>query len=127
MAMGLAAPWYRRGVTFVESSIPCSHGRRALVVKGVEEMENAELNSKYQDKAVEYLLHRANSKKSKIKRTICVGRRPSLAWGSVKVDMPFLGEKRTMVLQHMDAGNLKRERRLTTREKANRVGQEKAS
>ncbi|RRT34597.1 hypothetical protein B296_00036176 [Ensete ventricosum] len=25
-AMGLAAPWYRRGGTSVESSIPCSHG-----------------------------------------------------------------------------------------------------
>ncbi|RWV90697.1 hypothetical protein GW17_00047079 [Ensete ventricosum] len=33
-AMGLAAPWYRRGGTSVESSIPCSHGGRALVVKG---------------------------------------------------------------------------------------------
>ncbi|RWW16008.1 hypothetical protein GW17_00020128 [Ensete ventricosum] len=33
-AMGLAVPWYRRGETSVESSIPCSHGRRALVVKG---------------------------------------------------------------------------------------------
>ncbi|RWV95001.1 hypothetical protein GW17_00042415 [Ensete ventricosum] len=48
--MGLAAPWYRRGNTSVESSIPCSHGGRALVVRGVEEVENAEANSKYQDK-----------------------------------------------------------------------------
>ncbi|RWW08185.1 hypothetical protein GW17_00028388 [Ensete ventricosum] len=32
-AMGLAAPWYHRGGTSVESSIPCSHGGRALVVK----------------------------------------------------------------------------------------------
>ncbi|RRT34220.1 hypothetical protein B296_00046126 [Ensete ventricosum] len=32
-AMDLAAPWYRRGGTFVESSIPCSHGGRAMVVK----------------------------------------------------------------------------------------------
>ncbi|RWW89697.1 hypothetical protein BHE74_00001268 [Ensete ventricosum] len=50
-AMGLAAPWYRRGGTFVESSIPCSHGGRALVVKGAEEVENAKANSKYQDRA----------------------------------------------------------------------------
>ncbi|RRT31817.1 hypothetical protein B296_00057581 [Ensete ventricosum] len=49
--MGLAAPWYRRGVTSVESSIPCSHGGRALVVRGVEEVENAKANSKYQDRA----------------------------------------------------------------------------
>ncbi|RWV88354.1 hypothetical protein BHE74_00020249 [Ensete ventricosum] len=48
--MGLAAPWYRRGGTFVESSIPCSHGGRAFVVKGAEEVENAKANSKYQDK-----------------------------------------------------------------------------
>ncbi|RRT64963.1 hypothetical protein B296_00003888 [Ensete ventricosum] len=33
-AMGLAVPWYRRGRTSVESSIPYSHGRRALVIKG---------------------------------------------------------------------------------------------
>ncbi|RWV84020.1 hypothetical protein GW17_00054308 [Ensete ventricosum] len=50
-AMGLAAPWYRRGGTSVESSIPCSHGGRALVVKGAEEVENAKANSKYQDRA----------------------------------------------------------------------------
>ncbi|RWW23516.1 hypothetical protein GW17_00012231 [Ensete ventricosum] len=50
-AMGLAAPWYRRGGTSMESSIPCSHGGRALVVKGAEEVENAKANSKYQDKA----------------------------------------------------------------------------
>ncbi|RWW47414.1 hypothetical protein BHE74_00046595 [Ensete ventricosum] len=50
-AMGLAAPWYRRGRTSVESSIPCSHGGRALVVKGAEEVENAKANSKYQDRA----------------------------------------------------------------------------
>ncbi|RRT78871.1 hypothetical protein B296_00001668 [Ensete ventricosum] len=47
--MGLAALWYRRGGTSVELSIPCSHGGRALVVKGVEEVENIEINSKYQD------------------------------------------------------------------------------
>ncbi|RWV85411.1 hypothetical protein GW17_00052796, partial [Ensete ventricosum] len=29
-AMGLTIPWYRRGRTSVESSIPCSHGGRAL-------------------------------------------------------------------------------------------------
>ncbi|RRT53626.1 hypothetical protein B296_00048445, partial [Ensete ventricosum] len=33
--------------TSMESSIPCSHGGRALVVKGAEEVENAEANSKY--------------------------------------------------------------------------------
>ncbi|RWV92698.1 hypothetical protein GW17_00044900 [Ensete ventricosum] len=44
--MGLAAPWYHRGGTSVESSIPCSHGGRALVVKGAEEVENAKANSK---------------------------------------------------------------------------------
>ncbi|RWW09209.1 hypothetical protein GW17_00027314 [Ensete ventricosum] len=51
MAMGLAAPWYRRCGTSVELSIPCSHGGRVLVVKGVEEVENAKANSKYQDRA----------------------------------------------------------------------------
>ncbi|RZR72560.1 hypothetical protein BHM03_00014616 [Ensete ventricosum] len=50
-AMGLVAPWYRRGGTSVESSIPCSHRGRAFVVKGAEEVENAEANSKCQDKA----------------------------------------------------------------------------
>ncbi|RRT80275.1 hypothetical protein B296_00007144 [Ensete ventricosum] len=49
--MGLGAPWYRRGGTSVESSIPCSHGGRALVVKGVDEVTNVETNSKYQDRA----------------------------------------------------------------------------
>ncbi|RWW68970.1 hypothetical protein BHE74_00023472 [Ensete ventricosum] len=39
------------GGTSVESSISCFHGGRALVVKGVEEVENAEANSKYQDRA----------------------------------------------------------------------------
>ncbi|RZS29381.1 hypothetical protein BHM03_00063105 [Ensete ventricosum] len=53
-AMGLAAPWYHKGRIFVESSIPCSHGGRTLVVKGAEEIENAETNSKYQDKAERY-------------------------------------------------------------------------
>ncbi|RRT80815.1 hypothetical protein B296_00013116 [Ensete ventricosum] len=38
------------GRTSVKSSIPCSHGGRALVVKGAEEVENAETNSKYQDR-----------------------------------------------------------------------------
>ncbi|RRT45365.1 hypothetical protein B296_00046667 [Ensete ventricosum] len=50
-AMGLAVPWYCRGKTSVEASIPCSHGGRALVVKGAEKVENAEANSKYQDRA----------------------------------------------------------------------------
>ncbi|RRT69422.1 hypothetical protein B296_00018077 [Ensete ventricosum] len=40
----------RTSETSMESSIPCSHGGRALVVKGVKEVENAEENSKYQDK-----------------------------------------------------------------------------
>ncbi|RRT66924.1 hypothetical protein B296_00008625 [Ensete ventricosum] len=42
---------YRSGRTYVESSIPCSHGGRALVVKGAEEVENAKANFKYQDRA----------------------------------------------------------------------------
>ncbi|RZS03758.1 hypothetical protein BHM03_00033968 [Ensete ventricosum] len=47
----IVAPWNRRGETSMESSIPCSHRGRALVVKGTEDVENAEANSKYQDKA----------------------------------------------------------------------------
>ncbi|RZR76574.1 hypothetical protein BHM03_00001400 [Ensete ventricosum] len=38
------------GGTSVKSSVPCSHGGRALVVKGAKEIENAEANSKYYDK-----------------------------------------------------------------------------
>ncbi|RRT46051.1 hypothetical protein B296_00028109 [Ensete ventricosum] len=49
-ATGLAAPWYRRGGTSVESSIPSSYRGRALIVKGAKEMENAEANSKYKDR-----------------------------------------------------------------------------
>ncbi|RZR95763.1 hypothetical protein BHM03_00024642 [Ensete ventricosum] len=49
-AMGLAAPWYRRGGTSMESSIPYSHRGRALVVKRAKEVENAKANSKYQDR-----------------------------------------------------------------------------
>ncbi|RRT45774.1 hypothetical protein B296_00054886 [Ensete ventricosum] len=49
--MGLATPWYRRGETSVESSIPCSYGGRTLVVKGAKKVDNTEANSKYQDKA----------------------------------------------------------------------------
>ncbi|RWW37645.1 hypothetical protein BHE74_00057209 [Ensete ventricosum] len=41
-AMSLATLCYCRGRTSMESSIPCSHGGRALVVKGAEEVENAE-------------------------------------------------------------------------------------
>ncbi|RZS01139.1 hypothetical protein BHM03_00030945 [Ensete ventricosum] len=41
----------RRGRTSVESSNPCSYGWRTLVMKEAEEVENAEANSKYQDKA----------------------------------------------------------------------------
>ncbi|RZR99616.1 hypothetical protein BHM03_00029178 [Ensete ventricosum] len=50
-AMGLVASWYHRGETSVESSIPCSHRGGALVIKGVEEVENIKANSKYQDRA----------------------------------------------------------------------------
>ncbi|RWV83571.1 hypothetical protein GW17_00054797 [Ensete ventricosum] len=57
-AMGLAPSWYRKGGTSVESSIPCSHGWRALVVKGAEEVENAEANSKYRGKAEAKELHK---------------------------------------------------------------------
>ncbi|RZS08681.1 hypothetical protein BHM03_00039689 [Ensete ventricosum] len=39
------------GRTSMKSSIPCSHGGRALVVKGAEEVENAKANSRYQDMA----------------------------------------------------------------------------
>ncbi|RWV92936.1 hypothetical protein GW17_00044644 [Ensete ventricosum] len=46
-AMGLVAPWYHKGRTFMELSILCSYGGRALVMKGVEEVKNAEANSKY--------------------------------------------------------------------------------
>ncbi|RZR94996.1 hypothetical protein BHM03_00023779 [Ensete ventricosum] len=49
-AMGLAVPWYHRGGTSMESSIPCSYGGRALVMKGAEEVQNTEVNSKYYDK-----------------------------------------------------------------------------
>ncbi|RWW26245.1 hypothetical protein BHE74_00001515 [Ensete ventricosum] len=49
--IGLATLWYRRGRTFMESSVPCSHVGRALVVTRVEKVEIAEANSKYQDKA----------------------------------------------------------------------------
>ncbi|RWV80221.1 hypothetical protein GW17_00058543 [Ensete ventricosum] len=59
-AMGLAAPWYSRGGTSMESSIPCSHGGRALVVKGTEEVENAKANSKYQDRAEAKKLHQTD-------------------------------------------------------------------
>ncbi|RZR78904.1 hypothetical protein BHM03_00004440 [Ensete ventricosum] len=50
-AMGLVVLWYRKGETFMEASIPCCHGGRVLVAKGAEEVENAEANSKYQDRA----------------------------------------------------------------------------
>ncbi|RWW24314.1 hypothetical protein BHE74_00033939 [Ensete ventricosum] len=49
--MGLATPWDCKGRISVESSIPCSHGGRVLVVKGDEKVENVGANSKYQDKA----------------------------------------------------------------------------
>ncbi|RWW30604.1 hypothetical protein GW17_00004814 [Ensete ventricosum] len=43
--MGLVTLWYPRDKTSVESSLPCSYGGRALVVKGAEEVENTEINS----------------------------------------------------------------------------------
>ncbi|RRT85193.1 hypothetical protein B296_00000105 [Ensete ventricosum] len=52
-AMGLAVSWYRRGGTSVEVSIPCSHGGRMLDPKGAKEVDNAEANSKYQERAEE--------------------------------------------------------------------------
>ncbi|RWW85106.1 hypothetical protein BHE74_00006246 [Ensete ventricosum] len=58
--MGLAVPWYRRGGTSVEASFPCSHGGRVLVMKGAEEVENAEANSKYQDRAEAKELHKTS-------------------------------------------------------------------
>ncbi|RWW40931.1 hypothetical protein BHE74_00053618 [Ensete ventricosum] len=39
------------GETSVESLIACSHGGRALVIKGAEEVETTDANSKYQDRA----------------------------------------------------------------------------
>ncbi|RRT66838.1 hypothetical protein B296_00039801 [Ensete ventricosum] len=50
-AMGMVVRWYCKGGTSMESSIPCSHEGRALVVKGIEKVENTKANSKYQDKA----------------------------------------------------------------------------
>ncbi|RZR90273.1 hypothetical protein BHM03_00018123 [Ensete ventricosum] len=44
-----AMGWQRYGTA--ETGLSWSHGGRELVVKGVEEVENAEANSKYQDKA----------------------------------------------------------------------------
>ncbi|RWW44653.1 hypothetical protein BHE74_00049569 [Ensete ventricosum] len=46
-AMGLTVTWYCKGGTSMESSIPCSYGGRVLVIKGAEEVENTEINSKY--------------------------------------------------------------------------------
>ncbi|RWW22353.1 hypothetical protein GW17_00013459 [Ensete ventricosum] len=50
-AMGLTTPWFRRGKTSVESSIPCSYGGRVLVVKGGREGGEYRVKLKYQDKA----------------------------------------------------------------------------
>ncbi|RRT46305.1 hypothetical protein B296_00007238 [Ensete ventricosum] len=58
--MGLAAPWYRKGGTSVESLISCSRGGRALVVKGDKEVENTKANSKYQDRAEAKELHKTS-------------------------------------------------------------------
>ncbi|RWW33530.1 hypothetical protein GW17_00001743 [Ensete ventricosum] len=49
--MSLVMPWYHRGGTSVEASIPCSHGGKVLVVKATEKVENVEANSKYRDRA----------------------------------------------------------------------------
>ncbi|RZR77658.1 hypothetical protein BHM03_00002763 [Ensete ventricosum] len=38
---------YQLGGTSVDSSIPCSHGGRALVIKGAKEVEKTDANSKY--------------------------------------------------------------------------------
>ncbi|RWW49614.1 hypothetical protein BHE74_00044191 [Ensete ventricosum] len=64
-AMGLAVPWYHRGETSVESSIPCSHGGRALVMKGAEEVDNTEVNSKYHDKMRDFGLMQECSTKER--------------------------------------------------------------
>ncbi|RWW22604.1 hypothetical protein BHE74_00002117 [Ensete ventricosum] len=56
--MSLVVPWYRKGGTSVELSIPCSYRGRALVVKRVKEVENAEANSKYKDRAEAKELHK---------------------------------------------------------------------
>ncbi|RRT84778.1 hypothetical protein B296_00002415 [Ensete ventricosum] len=53
-AMGLAAPWYRRGGTSVELSIPYSHRGRALVVKGAEEPNNLVFSTTKRMGEVEY-------------------------------------------------------------------------
>ncbi|RWW68764.1 hypothetical protein BHE74_00023735 [Ensete ventricosum] len=49
-AMAMVAPWYHRGRISVESSIPCTHRGKALIVKRAEEVENTKANLKYQDK-----------------------------------------------------------------------------
>ncbi|RWV97007.1 hypothetical protein GW17_00040235 [Ensete ventricosum] len=49
--MGSVALWYHKGETFMESSIPCSSEGRPLIAKGAEKVENAEANSKYQNRA----------------------------------------------------------------------------
>ncbi|RWW81338.1 hypothetical protein BHE74_00010278 [Ensete ventricosum] len=46
----MAMPWYRRGGTFMESSIPSLMEGERLVMKRIEEMENTKANSKYRDK-----------------------------------------------------------------------------
>ncbi|RWW13113.1 hypothetical protein GW17_00023191 [Ensete ventricosum] len=47
----ILGPWAWQHHATVEVGLPCSYGGRALIVKGIEEVENAEANSKYQDKA----------------------------------------------------------------------------
>ncbi|RWW40530.1 hypothetical protein BHE74_00054050 [Ensete ventricosum] len=59
-AMSLVVSWYRRGGTSVEALIPCSHEGRVLVAKGADEVENAEANSKYQDRAEAKELHKTS-------------------------------------------------------------------
>ncbi|RWW10631.1 hypothetical protein GW17_00025818 [Ensete ventricosum] len=44
--LGLAAPWYRRDMTSVESSIPCSHGVRSFsLLKGSIRINKDQPNS----------------------------------------------------------------------------------
>ncbi|RRT32886.1 hypothetical protein B296_00005990 [Ensete ventricosum] len=75
--MGLAAPLYHRGGTSVESSIPCSQGGRALVVKGAEE----ECSTKEQSRqyAVLYLFYSEELATKVIEKMVQSQRRPDLS------------------------------------------------
>ncbi|RWV83479.1 hypothetical protein GW17_00054901 [Ensete ventricosum] len=61
-AMDLAAPWYRRGGTSMESSILCSHGGRAMVIKGAEEGRRAEAKKLHNTDVDGLLIKMAESK-----------------------------------------------------------------